>query len=55
MSEAQSKVNKAVSGVVSQQGKFASAKGEKPQKEAGHGSAKSGGVGGKLVPGKGGK
>ena len=48
---AESKVKAAVKAVESEQGRMSNFSGDKPQKEAGHGSAKSEGVGGYLVPG----
>lgn len=51
MSEADNRVKQAVNAVEAKQGKAASMEGEKSQKESGHASAKSGGVGGYLVPG----
>lgn len=48
---AEAKVKAAVKAVESEQGRMSSFSGEKSQKESGHGSAKSKGVGGYLVPG----
>jgi hypothetical protein len=48
---AKSMVKSAVKAVKSEQGAASSFSGDKPQQEAGHGSAKSEGVAGYLVPG----
>lgn len=48
---AEAMVKSAVKAVESEQGAASSFSGDKPQQESGHGSAKSEGVGGYLVPG----